>query len=181
MGPGNHREPPSSGLEGFFPPSAHWTTPEVRCSSPAQVDLADTVEQVQGQGNSEGGTSAVLLHDFKSRITSGLINGLARAWQFLTSEEIHTIQQVRARCGEAQRATARGALVHGQTGSVPPLHVNLLTPRTEGGARLHCWIGCGVDGTTPQIAKCGATLQAGFCNTRRARGWESYQGRRTIV
>ena len=110
---------------------------------PAQVDLADTVEQVHGQGSSEGGNSAVLLHDFKSRITSGLIKGLAQAWQLPISEEIHTIQQVRARCGEAQRATARGALVHGQTGSVLPLHVNLLTPRTEGGARarLHGWIG----------------------------------------
>ena len=47
---------------------------------PAQVDLADTVELMHGQWNSEGGNSAVLFHYFKSRITSGLIRGLAQTW-----------------------------------------------------------------------------------------------------
>ena len=60
------------------------------------MDLADTGELVHGQWNSEGGNSAVLLHYFKSRITSGLIKGLAQTWQLLISEEIHTTQQGRA-------------------------------------------------------------------------------------
>ena len=141
---------------------------------PAQVDLADTVELVHGQWNSEGGNSAVLLHYFKSRKTSGLIKGLA--------EEIHTIQQVRARCGEAQRATARGALVHGQTGSVLPLHVNLLTPRTEGGARAPArldWVRCG----WKHSSNCGTRHHppGRVLQYEEAKGWESYQGRRTIV
>ena len=109
---------------------------------PAQVDLADTVEVVHGQWNSEGGNSAVLLHYFKSRKTSGLIKGLA--------EEIHTIQQVRARCGEAQRATAR--LVGVRCG---------WNHSSNCGTRRH-----------PP----GRVLQY-----EEAKGWESYQGRRTIV
>ena len=173
---GNHREPPSSGLEVFSPPSAHRTTSGDTLLKPAQVDLADAGGLVHGQWNSEGGNSAALFHYFKSRITSGLIKGLAQTWQLPISEQTHTTQQVRARCGEAQRATARGLAHGGQTGSVQTLHVNLLTPRTEGGARLHCWIGRGVDGTTPQIAECGATLQAGFCNTRRPRGGKATRG-----
>ena len=83
------------------------------------MDLADTGEQVQGQGNSEGATSTVLLLDFKGGTTPGLINGLARAWQFLTSEEIHTNQQGRARCSVQHNEQRPGALlVHGQTGWV---------------------------------------------------------------
>ena len=83
------------------------------------MDLADTGKQGQEQGNSEGATSTVLLLDFKGGTTPGLINGLARAWQFLTSEEIHTNQQGRARCSVQHNDQRPGALlVHGQTGWV---------------------------------------------------------------
>ena len=108
------------------------------------MDLADTGEQVQGQGNSEGGTSAVLLHDFKSRITSGLINGLAQAWQLPISEEIHTIQQVRARCGEAQRATARGRACAQPDGLGANTACEPVDPKNRRSAcarALHGWFG----------------------------------------
>ena len=54
----------------FLLPSALWSNPRAKLLKPAQVDLADAGELVHGQGNSEGGNSAVLFHYFKSRITS---------------------------------------------------------------------------------------------------------------
>ena len=59
--------------------------------------------------------------------------------------------------------------------------MTLLNPITEGGARLHGWIGRGVDRTTPKIAEFGATLQAELWNYKEGKRWESYQVGRAIV
>ena len=67
---GNHREPPSSGLEVFSPPSALRATSGETLLKPAQVVLANAGGLVSGQWNSERGSWATLFHYSKGRIIS---------------------------------------------------------------------------------------------------------------
>ena len=143
---GNHREPPSSGLEAFLPSkrAPGYLRGDAAQASPGGLgERWRAGERAVELGEGQLGYALPLLQKQDN------LSGGSEAWRKPGGSPSQRKFTRLCRCGQdvgrhsGQRPGGALFAHGGQTGSVQTLHVNLLTPRTEGArARaLHGWFG----------------------------------------